>query len=71
MKTMTKSFSCVEMKNAIQSRLVARRRGMSPAQFMADVESTLSQSKDPIGEYWRKLDPRKSSHSRGRALADR
>jgi hypothetical protein len=71
MKTMTKSFSCVEMKNAIQSRLVARRRGMSPAQFMADVESTLSQSKDPISEYWRKFGPRKSSLARGRALAGR
>jgi len=71
MKTMTKSFSCVNMKNAIQSRLVTRRRGMSPSEFMADVESTLSQSKDPISEYWRKISPKQSSLTRGRAVSGR
>ena len=56
-----KRFDCVEMKNAIQARLVARRRGMSPSEFVADVEMSLMKSKDPIGQYWRRACPKKLS----------
>ena len=69
MKT-TKKFDCVEMKNAIQARLVARRKGMRPSEFMADVESSLSHSKEPIGDFWRKIRPGRTSSPRRHAVAN-
>jgi len=71
MKT-TKEFDCVKMKNAIQARLVARRSGMSPSKFIADLETSVMKSTDPIGEYWRRLGPKRISsvHSH-HALAGR
>jgi len=32
------NFDCVKMKNAIKARLVARRQGMRPSNFVADIE---------------------------------
>lgn len=69
MKT-TKKFDCVEMKNAIQARLVTRRKGMRPAEFVADVESALSHSKEPIGEFWRKIVPVRASSPRHHVVAN-
>lgn len=64
-----KRFDCVEMKNAIQSKLVMRRSGMSPEEFIADVEISLKTSKDPIGQYWRSICLNKRQSSRRSALS--
>jgi len=55
MKTITKDFDCIEMKNAIQARLIARRKGMKAAEVMADIEQTLNRSSEPIADLWRRL----------------
>jgi len=70
MKTI-RQFDCVEMKNAIQARLLSRRRGMSQAEFVSDVELSLLKSKDPIGEYWRRIRPKRSSYAPRHAVAGR
>jgi len=64
-----KRFDCVEMKNAIQSKLVMRRSGMSPAEFVDDVEKSLKTSKDPIGQYWRRICLKERQSSRRSALS--
>ena len=67
MKT-SKKFDCVEMKNAIQARLVGRRRGMNATQFLADMDTCLTKSTDPIAEYWKKIAPHRLAASDRRAL---
>ena len=64
-----KRFDCVEVKNAIQARLVARRRGMSPSEFVADVEMSVMKSTDPIGKFWRKISSKTTPSARPHALA--
>ena len=55
MKTITKNFDCIEMKNAIQARIIARRKGMKPSEILADIEQTLIRSQEPIAGLWRRL----------------
>jgi len=55
MKTITKEFDCIEMKNAIQARFVARRKGMKQSEIMADIEQTIIRSQEPIVGLWRRL----------------
>ena len=66
MRTMNKTIHCVDMKNEIQARLFARRRRMTTAQFMADVEEGLNASKTPIAEFWRRARTGSVSKKRGR-----
>lgn len=71
MKRIGKDFDCVEMKNAIQARLVSRRRHMNANAFAADIEKTLSRSPAPIAGFWRQISARKSAATRDRVIAGR
>ena len=71
MKETGKSFDCVAMKDAIQARLVARRRGMSAAEFVDDVEQTLARSSAPIAEFWRRISAGQRPKPRGRVATVR
>jgi len=71
MKETGKNFDCVAMKDAIQARSVARRRGMSAAQFVDDVEQTLARSSTPIAEFWRRINAGQKPKPRGRVVAGR
>lgn len=69
MKRTDKEFDCVEMKNAIQKRLVSRRRGMTGEAFIRDVEATLARSSAPVVQFWRSLGKTEPPKSRQRAIA--
>ena len=69
MKQTGKDFDCVAMKDAIQARLVARRRGMNAVEFVTDVERTLAQSSAPIAEFWRRISAGQTPKPRGRVVA--
>lgn len=71
MKQIEKNFDCVAMKNAIQERLVIRRKGMNAAEFMADVEQSLAHSNAPIARFWRQINTDKRPQSRGRITVGR
>ena len=55
MKTKTKRFDCVRMKNEIQARLQRRYAGMTDAERLADMERELARSNSPVGRLWRDL----------------
>lgn len=71
MKRTGKHIDCVAMKDAIQARLVARRRGMSTAEFVNDVEQTLARSSAPIAGFWRRLSAGQRPKRRGRLVVGR
>ncbi len=71
MKQTEKEIDCVVMKNAIQGRLVARRKGMSPAEYVADVERSLAQYTAPIAAFWRKIRAGHALKTQTRAAAGR
>jgi hypothetical protein len=49
-----KEFDCVEMKNAIQRRLVRRRRGMTTEEYIADVNKSIQDSDSPAARWWKR-----------------
>ena len=53
----TKALDCVELKNAIQARLLAEREGMSDDEVRALVRRRLATSDSPIAQLWRRLTP--------------
>jgi hypothetical protein len=55
---MKKNFDCVEMKNDIQKRLYERRKQMTHAEEMQDIESRLAGSQSPA--WWRKTSKKAS-----------
>ena len=55
---MKKTFDCIAMKDAIQQRLLKRMEGLSYEQRRAAVRDVLEKSRSPIGDLWRKLEPR-------------
>lgn len=70
-KKTKKAFDCVAMKNAIQARLVERRKGMSPSQVVADIEESLARSSQPISGFWRRITSSQTPHATRRAAAHR
>ena len=50
-----KKFDCVEMKNAIQARLVARYRGVEASRLAEEIEERLARSNQPIAKFWRRI----------------
>jgi len=69
MKT-SKSFDCVQMKNAIQEKLQARRAGMSEAQREDDMTRQLDSSDSPTARLWRKISPVATQPLLSRAPSD-
>jgi len=51
----TKALDCVELKNAIQARLLAEREGMGDDEVRALVQRKLATSTSPVAQLWRKL----------------
>ena len=58
-----KRFDCVEMKNAIQKRLFAERKGMRPEQIIREMHIVLETSNSPAARFWRAIDGGKSMSS--------
>ena len=48
-----KEFDCVEMKNDIQRRLHERRKSMTHAEELKDIELRLASSQSPLAAWWR------------------
>ena len=49
-----KDFDCVEMKNDIQRRLHERRKNMTHAEELNDIELRLASSQSPLAAWWKK-----------------
>ena len=50
-----KKFDCVEMKNAVQNRLVKERRSVGDREFERRHREWLETSDDPLARWWRRL----------------
>jgi hypothetical protein len=55
MKTTTKRFDCVKMKNDIQAAMLREYRGLSDAEIQARIEQDLATSDAPAARLWREL----------------
>jgi hypothetical protein len=55
MKTKTKRFDCVKMKNDIQAAMRREFRGLSDAEIQARIEQDLATSDAPAARLWREL----------------
>ena len=53
-----KAFDCVEMKDEIQRKLLARWRGMSDEEVIQDIRKDLDESKSPMAAWWRSVEKR-------------
>jgi hypothetical protein len=62
----TKTFDCVEMKNAIQAKLLEEMEGMSDEEERAYTARTLQNSDTPVGRLWRALLARTAARRGGR-----
>jgi hypothetical protein len=60
MKTKTKRFDCVKMKNDIQAAMLREYRGLSDAEIRARIERDLATSDSPAGRLWRDLTRRQA-----------
>jgi len=55
MRAPRKAFDCVEMKAAIQARLLKETEGMTDEEERAYTERTLTTSDSPAARLWRTL----------------
>jgi len=60
MKTKTKRFDCVKMKNDIQAAMLREYRGLSDAEIQARIEQDLATSDAPAARMWRELTGRQA-----------
>jgi len=58
-----KSFDCVEMKNAIQARLLKEYAGLTDEEVRARIKRKLTTSKDPVAQKWRSISDRQQHSS--------
>jgi hypothetical protein len=56
----TKTFDCVEMKNAVQAKLREEKQRLGEAEVMRRHHLWLETSEDPLARWWRSL-PRPKS----------
>ena len=59
-----KPFDCVEMKNAIQERLLAEQEGLSDEEVHARARRKLESLDTPLGQMWRSLEEARASRAR-------
>jgi len=52
-----KTLDCVEMKNAIQAKILKETEGMSDAEVRALMHRRLQASDSPVAQLWRRLTP--------------
>jgi hypothetical protein len=71
MKVAGRTIDCVKMKDAIQGRLVERRKTMSAGRFVADVEESLARSQSPVAVFWRGIHSVQGLKSRDSVTAGR
>jgi len=53
--TAKKKFDCVEMKNAIQAKMLEERRQLGEAEVIRRHRQWLASSDDPLARLWRCL----------------
>ena len=54
----TKSFDCVEMKDAIQAKLRKEYEGLTPQQVRQRRQMKLKTSNNDVAVKWRRMQPR-------------
>ena len=53
--TARKRLDCVEMKNAIQARLLEQREGLTDEEIQQQIAEFLATSDDPLARKWRRI----------------
>ena len=64
--TARKRFDCVEMKNAIQARLLDQREGLAEEEIEQQIAELLATSGDPLARKWRRIGQLQRQGSRDR-----
>jgi hypothetical protein len=52
-----KEFDCVQMKNAIQAKVLEEKRRLGEAEVIRRHRQWLETSDDPLARWWRSLPP--------------
>ena len=56
---MSKEFDCVEMKYALQRRMLEKWRGLSDDEIRSRFEREIESSNDPLARWWKSIRDRK------------